>query len=178
MSHPDVEQCLHLRPATPEDYAFMQQVGHAGLRPHVEPLCGWDQAEHERAFFDAFDPSLQQVIEVEGEPVGYLHLEPAEDHMLLAGIYLREPWQNRGVGGALVEAICARCDAAGVVLRLCVHRGSPAERLYARHGFVVETETATKRHMIRQPASAPDDGRDDGPGEEGGEDGDGGAGEA
>ena len=142
---------FHLRAATAADYEFMRSVGHEGLRPHLEPLSGWDQDEHDRAFRAAFDPATQQVVETDGGPAGYLHVVLQPGHTLLAGLYLGAAWRGRGLGGAVLAEVCRRADAGGRELRLRVHRGNPAERLYARHGFVVVGETPTQRHMLRRP---------------------------
>jgi len=52
--------------------------------------------------------------------------------------------------GGLLE----RCDREDAQIRLNVLRGSPARRLYERHGFTVEAEDEVDVFMVREPAPA------------------------
>ncbi|MGC4769064.1 hypothetical protein ACLQ25_08770 [Micromonospora sp. DT44] len=47
-----------------------------------------------------------------------------------------------------------RCDRDRIRVRLNVLRGSPARRLYERHGFTLETEDPIDVFMVREPTRA------------------------
>ncbi|MCA8966358.1 MAG: GNAT family N-acetyltransferase [Planctomycetes bacterium] len=143
---------FRLRPATTGDEDCLRRLAHEGLRPHVEPLEGWDQAHHDRGFHAVFDPASVEVIECDGAIAGYRQLHTASDHLLLAGLYVAAGWRGRGLGGAVLADTCRQADRAGLPLRLRVHRGNPARRLYLRHGFVDTAVTAT-RHLMTRPVT-------------------------
>lgn len=54
---------------------------------------------------------------------------------------------------AVLRTLLERIDAGGVPVRLNVLQGSPARRLYERHGFTVEDQDPIDVHMVRQPGA-------------------------
>ena len=72
----------------------------------------------------------------------------------LEHFYLGPHHQGAGIGTAVLRALLAEQDRAGVVVRLNVLRGSPARRLYERHGFTVDTEDPVDVFMTREPRSS------------------------
>ncbi|MEU7910946.1 GNAT family N-acetyltransferase [Microbispora bryophytorum] len=81
-------------------------------------------------------------------------LRPAEGAYWLEHFYLTPELQGRGVGSAVLGRLLDRCDREGALIRLNVLQGSPARRLYERHGFTVETEAEVDVFMVRDPAPA------------------------
>jgi GNAT superfamily N-acetyltransferase len=77
-------------------------------------------------------------------------------HYYLAFVGVDLPWQGRGLGGALLAPVLARCDREGVPAYL---EASTARNraLYERHGFAVTEEFALGRgappqwRMWREP---------------------------
>lgn len=57
-----------------------------------------------------------------------------------------------GIGSGVLRELLERCDRSGVSVRLNVLRGSPARRLYERHGFTLEAEDPVDVVMARMPA--------------------------
>ncbi|GAA5217288.1 hypothetical protein GCM10023323_73710 [Streptomyces thinghirensis] len=94
------------------------------------------------------------MIEVEGAFAGCVALRPAGNARSLEHFYLTPSLQGEGIGSAVLRALLARCDRGGDVVRLNVLRGSAARRLYARHGFTVETEDCVDVFMVREPVRA------------------------
>jgi GNAT superfamily N-acetyltransferase len=81
----------------------------------------------------------------EDRAIGCLALRPDGDVIWLEHFYLAPAWQGRGIGDALLRRITAEAGT----LRLNVLQGSPARRLYERHGFVVDTEDEIDVYMSR-----------------------------
>ena len=83
---------------------------------------------------------------VGGEPVGLVGLfgpsEPAGDHTLVA-MWVAPALRGTGVADSLIEAAVGRATSLGATgVRLEVAPGNVrAEKVYARHGFVVTDET-------------------------------------
>ncbi|MEU7556373.1 hypothetical protein AB0B01_29310 [Streptomyces sp. NPDC044571] len=53
----------------------------------------------------------------------------------------------------VLRADLERCDREGTLVRLNVLQGSPARRLYERHGFTGEAEDPVDVFMVREPTS-------------------------
>jgi GNAT superfamily N-acetyltransferase len=94
------------------------------------------------------------VIEVGGVFAGCVALRPAGDGHWLEHFYLAPGLQGRGIGAAVLRGLLERCDREGALVRLNVLRGSPARRLYERHGFALESEDPVDLFMVREPVTA------------------------
>jgi len=143
-----------LRAATDADLEAMMRIGPQGLRPHVEALQGWDEAEHEAGFRRHFVPAQISIVELAGDAVGYFKLLELDDHCFLEGIYLAAEARGRGLGTRILEDLADGCAQTGKPLRLQVIRTNPARRLYRRLGFIVTGETDTHLSMERIPPTA------------------------
>ena len=74
------------------------------------------------------------------------------------------PWslgfddRNRNDSKAFGESgrsLLERCDRDGTRVRVDVLQGSPARRLYERHGFTFESEDSIDVFMVREPRPLP-----------------------
>ncbi|MET8358066.1 GNAT family N-acetyltransferase [Micromonospora sp. NPDC005171] len=100
---------------------------------------------------DGFAPAYTWVVEVDGAFAGCVALRPDADAHWLEHFYLTPRLQGSGIGTAVLREVLARCDRAGTPVRLNVLRGSPARRLYERHGFTLDTEDPVDVFMVRAP---------------------------
>jgi GNAT superfamily N-acetyltransferase len=137
---------ITLRPVEAEDAAFLRAV-YASTREPEMALVDWTP-EQQRAFlemqFVAQDryyhehlPDVAyQIVLWEGQPAGRLYVGRWRDEIRLVDIALLPAYRNRGIGSALFGALMAEARAAGKPLRIHVERFNPAQRLYARLGFV------------------------------------------
>ncbi|GAA4870258.1 GNAT family N-acetyltransferase [Kitasatospora terrestris] len=142
-----------LRPATAADVEPIAELRAEVMRPDLERLGRYDGARVRQRFRDGFVAAHTWVIEVEGRLAGSVALRPAEDGHWLEHFYLAAGQQGRGVGGAVLRGLLADCDRAGRPVRLNVLQGSPARRLYERHGFALTSEDPVDVFMLRAPVS-------------------------
>ncbi|MGC4815144.1 GNAT family N-acetyltransferase [Micromonospora sp. DT228] len=91
------------------------------------------------------------VVEVGGAFAGCVALRPADDARWLEHFYLSPQVQGSGIGTAVLRELLRRCDRDGTLVRLNVLRGSPARRLYERHGFTLVAEEPVDVFMVRAP---------------------------
>jgi GNAT superfamily N-acetyltransferase len=133
---------VSLRPATSDDTAFALDVTEACMRVYAEQTWGsWAG----RADFDlAFD----EVVQLAGRDIGLIGVDRRSDCWFLRKLYLLPAYQNRGIGGYLLERLIDDAKAAQIALRLTVLEVNPARRFYERHGFVL-THTISPRHHMK-----------------------------
>ncbi|GAA2795424.1 GNAT family N-acetyltransferase [Saccharopolyspora taberi] len=143
-----------IRPASTADVDAVAELRAVVLRPDLERLGRYDEQRVRRRLRDAFLPEHTWVIEVGGAFAGCVSLRPAEDAHWLEHFYLAPHLQGNGIGAAVLRGLLERCDRDGVLVRLNVLQGSPARRLYERHGFAVETEDPVDVYLVREPGRA------------------------
>lgn len=145
-----------LRPSAPTDAMWISDLRALVLRDDLERLGRFDAVRVRRRFIDAFDPALTRVIVADGVDVGSIAMRPEADEsaVWVEHFYLHPEQQGRGIGSGVLAEVLA--ENAGRRIRLNVLKGSPARRLYERHGFVVDTEDDVDVFMSRVvPESRP-----------------------
>ncbi len=140
-----------LRPATAADLDFLWALHVASMKPYVEQVYGWDDADQRAMYEHDFAHAKTQIVEVDGRPAGRLELRAHDDAVWLGNIQLTPERQNQGLGSAMIRAVMADAFAAGLPVRLRVFRINPARRLYERLGFSQTRETDTHIYMQALP---------------------------
>ncbi|MDX3544437.1 GNAT family N-acetyltransferase [Streptomyces europaeiscabiei] len=141
----------NIRPALATDVEPIAELRAVVMRPDLERLGRYDPHRVRRRFRDSFDPAHTWIIEVGGAFAGCVALRPTAEAHWLEHFYLAPYLQGTGIGTAVLHDLLARCDRTAVPVRLNVLRGSPARRLYERHGFRPETEDPVDVFMVREP---------------------------
>ena len=141
------------RPASTADVDMVAELRAVVMRADLERLGRYDERRVRQRLRDGFVPAHTWVIEVAGAFAGCVALRPAEDAHWLEHFYLAPHLQGSGIGSAVLRALLERRDRDGIRVRLNVLQGSPARRLYERHGFTVETEDAVDVFMVREPSA-------------------------
>jgi GNAT superfamily N-acetyltransferase len=128
-------ETLSLTPATPADYAFTHDLTRSNMERYVAKYWGgWDETVY-RANFERTENLL---LRLGDERVGFVRLEPAADTLVLEDVQLLPAYQNRGLGGWMLDRVRELAGARGVrAVRLRCFKDNPARRLYLRAGFRV-----------------------------------------
>jgi GNAT superfamily N-acetyltransferase len=142
-----------LRPLAPEDVEPVAELRAQVMRPDLERLGRYDELRVRQRWRDSYDPLHTSAITVCGDLAGAVTLRPAEDGQWPEHFSLAPHLQGRGVGSAVLRELPARADERGAPVRLVVLQGSPARRLYERHGFTVESEDPVDVLMARPPTA-------------------------
>lgn len=134
-----------LRPATPADRAFAEQLSHDNMAAYrASRNIVWDPARFE-ASWASFD---NRVIESGGVPVGVLRLHELPEALEIRDLQLLPAHRGRGLGAWAVRQAFRRAAERGKPeLRLRVFPDNPARRLYERLGFVAMAELDGVLHM-------------------------------
>ncbi len=141
-----------LRPATAADRPYLRSLHHRCYRRWVEETWGWDAADQDRRFAEAWTTDGRSVVELRGEPVGVLTTSRRGDHLYVDDIEVHPDHQGRGIGSWLLRRLLRDADEVGIPTRLQVLRNNPARRLYERLGFTIDGSTDT-HYQMQRPAS-------------------------
>jgi GNAT superfamily N-acetyltransferase len=144
-----------MRPARPADVEAIAELRAVVMRPDLERLGRYDEHRVRQRLRDGFAAQHTSVITTAGAFAGSVSLRPSGTGHWLEHFYLAPALQGRGVGSAVLRTLLDRTDSTGDLVRLNVLRGSPARRLYERHGFRVDTQDAIDVFMVRPPAGRP-----------------------
>ncbi len=140
----EVTQSITLRPAIPDDEAFLFQL-YASTRDDFRFL-DWDEQQRQALIkmqYDArrfqYDESYPQaeasIILCDELPVGRLLVNESEREITLVDIALMPEHRNLGIGATLIRQLLNRAGSARKPVRLQVLKSNPALRLYERLGF-------------------------------------------
>ncbi|GAA4934071.1 GNAT family N-acetyltransferase [Streptomyces coeruleoprunus] len=143
-----------MRPASEGDVEAVAELRAVALRADLERLGRYDEWRVRQRLRDGFAPAHTWVIEMGGAFAGCVALRPAGDAHWLEHFYLAPHLQGAGIGTAVLRELLERCDRDGILVRLNVLQGSPARRLYERHGFALETQDPVDVFLVREPAAA------------------------
>jgi len=137
-----------LRPATTDDASWMAELRAVVMRPDLERLGRFDESRVRQRFLDAYRPETTSVVEVGGSTAGLVAIRPEPGELWVEHFYLAPEHQGHGLGGSILEHLLqTRVEARP--FRLNVLQGSPARRLYERHGFTLESEDEVDVWLIR-----------------------------
>ena len=141
---------LTARPATADDDAFLlalfaESRPELGLLPEpsrqqlIELQFRAQRGQYRADAPEAIDWLLERHDDGAIQPVGRCYLLQAEDQHRLLDLTIAAKFRGQGLGGAVLQRLCAAAAVAGVPLRLNVwHDNAGAIRLYRRFGFRAE----------------------------------------
>lgn len=135
-----------LRPATVDDLEGLADLRAVVMRPDLERLGRYDPHRVRQRLRDAYEPTYTRIIEIDGELAGSITLRPTADRCWLEHFYVAPRHQGRGVGSAVLRSVLEQADTD---IWLNVLQGSPARKLYEKHGFVVASEDPVDVFMVR-----------------------------
>ena len=136
-----------LRPAVATDATWIAELRAVVMRPDLERLGRFDPARVRERFLAAFEPEQTYVIHSDGVDAGVIAVRPEADARWIEHFFIAPAHQGKGLGGAVLRHVMgASVDERP--FRLDVLQGSPARRLYERHGFVLESEDPVDVFMV------------------------------
>ncbi|MFH5878952.1 GNAT family N-acetyltransferase [Arthrobacter sp. NA-172] len=136
-----------LRPALPTDAGWIAELRAVVMRPDLERLGRWDPVRVRERFLSAFQSDHTFVIAVGGQAAGVIAVRPEPDALWIEHFYIAPGFQGRGLGAGVLRRIMGQ-SRDHRPFRLNVLQGSPARRLYERHGFVLETQDPVDVFMV------------------------------
>jgi len=149
---------LTLRAVTADDEALLLLVYNSSRAEELAQVQ-WQEGQREafvkwqfdlqRREYDARFPHAEyEVILVDDQPAGRIWIGRDAEEIHLLDIVVLPEFQNRGVGGALLNSLIDEAKQGGKALRHYVFvMNVDALRFYERLGFVVIEEIGAYKHM-------------------------------
>lgn len=150
-----------LRPARMKDCEFLYQLRKHTLQVYVSQFPGWSDEKREAYYLD-FDPSIHEIIEVNGQVAGAVSIVKSATEIRYVNLHLMPEFQGLGIGTAIFKDSMAEADAKGIpVVFQGVLKTNPALKLYRRLGFEV-VEEHDLRYVMKRPVPGKPDSPHDG----------------
>lgn len=153
---------ITFRAITEDDEPFLFQL-YASTREMELSQVPWEHASQKEQFlkmqFRAQHQYYQQqfnnadfdIVELHGEPIGRLYVEPRPDEIRIIDIALLPEYRRRGIGTWLLQSILDHGRQTGKPVRIHVEHFNPALSLYRRLGFNKISDTGVYYLMERLP---------------------------
>jgi ribosomal protein S18 acetylase RimI-like enzyme len=155
---------IQLRPATDADLPLLRRIYVSTRAAELEPVPWSDDQKREflafqfdaqhRYYLAQFPQASRDLIELDGEPVGRLYLDPRPSEIRLIDIALLAEHCGKGIGGLLLAAVLEAGRASGRRVGIHVEQNNPAMRLYLRLGFEKIEEQGIYHLMRWSPAES------------------------
>ncbi|MGZ4280851.1 MAG: GNAT family N-acetyltransferase [Gaiellaceae bacterium] len=128
---------LERRSAADEDEAFLQALL-ATTRPGLPGQLLDLQLRAQRREWEArFPGSVDEIVLLDGRPVGRLWVAWMHDACVLVDMALLPEHRRTGIGTEVVGEVLAEADRRGVPVRVTVERANePSLAFCAKHGFI------------------------------------------
>lgn len=141
-----VAQGFALRPESDADVPFLRRLYVSTRWEELAPIIDWTDAQKQAFLESQF--ALQRhhyltyyattdwgVLEHGGVPAGRIYVDRQQQTLLVVDISLLPEWRGRGVGTALMRAVCDEARISDKTVTIAVEKFNPAQRLYRRLGF-------------------------------------------
>lgn len=150
-----------LRLSLPEDGDFIFRL-YASTRVEELRGLGWTVVQQQaflRMQFNAqqqwyaatYSRAESQIVEKDHQPIGRMVVQREPNIWRLLDISLLPEHRGQGIGGELIRALVQQCVESGAALQLQVLNTNPAQRLYARLGFIKTGEDRIYTQMELRP---------------------------
>ena len=123
------------------------------MREHLERVGRYTPERSRKMFRGHFDEPGMRLILLDDRRVGCVGFRKHDREIKIDSFYLERRLHCSGLGTRILKALLAEADTAGLPVRLDVLNGSPADRLYLRHGFVKLKEDEIEGFYERLPPS-------------------------
>ena len=156
------DESITLRPVRETDEGFLIELYKSSRGEDLRGL-GWSedriseflemQYEAQRNLQGNHDRVSDQVVLMNGNPIGRLSIETSADEIRCNDLALLPDYRNQGVGTLLIQRLQEQARSASIRLHLQVIRFNRAVNLLERLGFRRTSETGTHFQMEWLPAA-------------------------
>ncbi|WP_299628630.1 GNAT family N-acetyltransferase [uncultured Tateyamaria sp.] len=141
--------------ATPAEADFLRrlfvEIETAAMPVALPPLIQMLDQQHDSrmaTYRQSFPQATDLIIRRNGTAIGRLMIDLTRRPIHGVDIAILPDWQSKGIGTAVLQAMCNTARAYGTDVSISVIEGQPAQRLYSRMGFEVTGRTPPHATML------------------------------
>jgi ribosomal protein S18 acetylase RimI-like enzyme len=142
---------FELQAAEADDFESLLALRLRAMRESLTRIGRYDEQRARERLAAGFGPEQTRHIVVDGRRVGFVVLKRLSHGYRLEHLYIDPPQQRRGIGSAVLAGVCAQADRELLPVEVVALKGSAANRLYLRHGFVQIGEGPWDLDYLREP---------------------------
>ncbi len=155
---------LHLRPVTDQDLDILRTI-YASTREDEMRMTGWNADEirnfltmqfntQHRYYQSTYANDSFQLIMVGDAVAGRLYLGRWPEEIRIIDITLLPAFRGQGIGHRLLHDVQLEATAKHLQISIHVEKNNPAQRLYARCGFMITADAGVYWRMDWHPPAA------------------------
>jgi GNAT superfamily N-acetyltransferase len=140
-----MKQCPRyaLREGTAEDFSFAEAIYIDAMRPLMQKLARWNEAERRAALRRSFKAADTSIVILDGRDIGWMQISERDTDYNLAQLQLLDDYCGLGIGTRLIGVLLDKAAREGRTVSLSVIRINRAIGLYKRLGFRIVDPDAT-----------------------------------
>lgn len=121
--------------ASAEDGSALAELRVESMKDSLSTIGRFDPERARERFLSTFSPGNTTKIMIGEELVGFYVIEPFEDHISVAHLYVHPDYQGSVIGGSVLSQIKHSARDQCLPIRLGALRDSRSNQFYCRHGF-------------------------------------------
>lgn len=132
-----------MREGTAEDFSFAEAIYIDAMRPLMQKLARWNEAERRAALRRSFKAADTSIVILDGRDIGWMQISERDTDYNLAQLQLLDDYCGLGIGTRLIGVLLDKAAREGRTVSLSVIRINRAIGLYKRLGFRIVDPDAT-----------------------------------
>ena len=148
----DVKSVIEMRPATPEDKGFVDDLLFTTMHGYVEAT--WPNstaAQHYYYDINQFDPLTTRILRLDGKDVGRLSITLRADCIFIDEVHILPEYQRQGVGKQVIDQVLKEAREKHLPVKATVLKvNHPSQKLFLSMGFEVIAERDHRLHIQRK----------------------------
>ena len=124
------------------DACALAELRASAMKPGLQKIGRFDEERVRSRFLDSFVPADTKKILVNEILCGFFVVKHNPGHLYLDHLYVDPDYQNRGIGGVVLEHVVRLSEQLKLPVRLGALKQSRANEFYRKHGFVRTHEDA------------------------------------
>lgn len=137
--------------STLDDAGQLVEIRISAMKESLERLGRFDPQRAKERFISSFEPEDTKYICLNGDKVGFVVIKLKDNEILLEHLYIKPEYQNKGVGGAVLQSVFSEASLKLLPVTVGALRESASNRFYLHSGFVKSGESEWDIYYVWQP---------------------------
>ena len=118
------------------DGNILAEIRASAMKPSLLKLGRYDESRVRNRFLDNFTPENTFKIVERNDLLGFYVVLTREDHHYLDHLYIKPEYQNKNLGGTVLNQLIENAQSNNLPLRLGALKGSRSNDFYIKNNFI------------------------------------------